>query len=132
MNGQQSYYNGNQKVSFRGGPPHWHHHGRHHAGWGHHGHHHHHYRSPFPGILLFFLAIFIFSKLWWLIFLLPALFFLAIGSKAWKAGAWEDCESPWTVRVETEKRKNNEFYGEDDDYFDDKPKRQSDRDYEII
>lgn len=130
MNGQHSFQ-AYQKVSYRGKPKHWHNHNWQ-GQWGHHGPHHHHYRSPFPGILLFFLAIFIFSKLWWLIFLLPALFFLAIGSKAWKSGAWDGCESPRTIRVEASKRKNDEFYSEDDEYFDDNPKRQSDREYEII
>lgn len=130
MNGQQSFRE-YQKVSYHGKPKQWQSYNWQNRGhWGHHGHHHHS-RSPFPGILLFFLAIFIFSKLWWLIFLVPVLIFLFVGSRAWRAGAWDGCESPRTIRVEAGKRKNDEFYG-DDEYFDDKPKRQNDRDYEIV
>lgn len=128
MNGQQSFqnrdHNGYQRVTYRGGPGNWGSRGS----WGHHSHH----GSPLTAILLFLLAIFILSKAWWLIFVLPGMFFWLVGgSKTWSAGAWDDCESPRKVKVE--KRKNDDFYGEDEDsYFDDKPKRQNDQQYEIV
>lgn len=127
MNGQHSYRGGYQKVSYRGGPGGWDNRG----GWGHGHHPHHHHRPMMPGILMFLLVLFVLSKAWWLIFVIPGLFFWFAGSSG--SRSW-NCDTPKSVTVKAEKRKNDGYYGEEDydGYYDEKPKRQTDQEYEII
>jgi hypothetical protein len=91
-------------------------------------------RSPLPALLLIIAFFFVFSRVWWLIFLLPGLFFLFGGAKLSAWGSW-NCASDSN---DGEKRKNEARWLDADD--DEtvhlaKPKRGDEaasRDYEII
>lgn len=77
-------------------------------------------RSIVPGLLMLALFVFVFSKLWWLVFFLPFAFFW-FGGKKW---AWQ-CEDGDDA-ARDEKRKNDDLF-----YEDEKPKRDQ-RSYDII
>lgn len=100
-------------------PAHKHRHGHHwhHNRW-HNPRHHRSYGSPInplAGILFLVLAIFLISKAWWLIFILPAL----LGPLGYASGMFKDfdCDNLMPDTHDDDPRKQKRQFYEDDDPF---------------